>query len=1597
MPPPPDLLEPVQCLIKGQGTLEAVRHALEGRADPNQTEGKLTPLKCAVQSRDSQLLEMLLRSGADANLPDHRGVGALHLAAFDGSGDCVGALLNSRADANIVDKYGQTPLFFASSVQVCQQLLDARADAHARNKKQQSPLHMAAHAGLQDIVRLLLDVTDKQLLNAQDDKGYTPFFYAALAGVKSTITVLQQKGANVSLHVPAAAVQAQKRSPALRTIAAMAPPKPAEEQVKQQASQEAAMEQADLDILPFPLVPSVGTWLKLPLVISRPEVPLQPAEPEEAQGVAEVPEGATEQASQVVAMESATPHFAPFPLMPSVGTWRLRLPLVISGPGAPPPLAKPEEPQDLSEALEEVSKELMPEGTEDVGLEELPVAASAVVPELAPALESAPLPPPLPPPMAVITSATQLEPPEAAMSALLHDLPELDLSPEPPPEPPEVQQPGGSTAREAASPEPPEAAAAAAASARQSPLLHELPALDLSPEPSPEPPEAAAAPAQPSPVLHELPALDLSSELPPEAPRLQQPAVSTAMEFDSPEPPEAAAPAPPEASRAPEPRRQTECLFWDVVLEKAAEDDQYGLAYVSGKRDFEQQMPSTFSGPEALIVWKIRENGLLLDWNARNPEKEVQPYDRILSVNNVRTVAGMREALSLSKVTLQCARYPEEIRLLLPEGDQPIGFNYEVKCGANDVGVRITEVFVSGKLYQYNLEQISLGNWHNVITPNFHIDGNPARIVAQLQQSDAATLIVRRGERAAKNRQKVQARVKALAGLGVKRRLFAEPAERPPEAEAPSQATPKMSATVASSSSASPERARPAIAGALSLPARQSTRTKPPLGVRLFAKPGGPVDSSAAASSQSPGQPSPVSPGSSSNPARSTVRPRRLRNGCEYWEVRLEKVKQEEIYGLQSTSGRDEFERRMNGSLRGPETLIVWAIKEGSLLDRWNKENPEADVMPQDRICNVNSEITIEGMRRELSSPRLLMRVMRYPEQFTLELRRDGLPLGCKFVKAPGQGVEELVLKEIAPQGALHIYNGQQVSQGKWQNVLLPEMRVEAANDVRGDTARIMEELRTKDELTLHVRRGERAIARRKQLQGKMKAIARLGRSQSSLLAASSAKRGSQAPQAPQAPLLEDKPGSYRLTRPVIVAPTVAPCPEQDVIAELPPGTIVKVLEIVELDDIERIRGRIESPAGWMSLRSSDNDVRWAELQEAAASPPGAAPGQVPEQAPKARPQEEAALPAPPEMAPAPETALAPASAPAPPEAMVPGPEAAQAPALQEALLPTPPAPESAPAPVLEDNALEANVPPMPEAALPRPPESAPAPALEDNALEDNVPPMPEAALPRPPEEAAMPAPPAAPPEAPGEAGPQAPEEAGPPVPEVAPARAPEASAVPALRVTVWRDEERRAYVEVLKVLVLPGEEPLLAFLCDALAGTPLPEPWALRRDSDDRALFVNLRTEASTWSHPLELPLKELAGAFRECLVLTADVRRSCISSLLELWQREAREETEGWRSELGEDGRARYRHRETGEIMSEQPAQTVLVKYFLKIKAMERALDDGYFQSLVALAPSAPALQADRTPRTAFAAAKAAQAAVAVGNADELTVCMQGTQPGS
>eukprot|EP00437_Effrenium_voratum_P043338 CAMPEP_0181472230 /NCGR_PEP_ID=MMETSP1110-20121109/39491_1 /TAXON_ID=174948 /ORGANISM="Symbiodinium sp., Strain CCMP421" /LENGTH=285 /DNA_ID=CAMNT_0023597289 /DNA_START=22 /DNA_END=876 /DNA_ORIENTATION=+ len=189
--------------VKLDNDLAKVDLLLESRADPNRrSETGSFPLMLAARHSNVKLARKLFQAKAEVNQQDTKLVTSLHTAVHQDSAQMVQLLLMHKANVNVQDQVGQSPVFFAASTTVIAVLLDAKADLHHLNKKGQSALHLAAHNGRHEAVVYLTDHEFLQeSVDLQDERGRSPLHLAAAQGHQRVVSRLMDVGANPKLKM----------------------------------------------------------------------------------------------------------------------------------------------------------------------------------------------------------------------------------------------------------------------------------------------------------------------------------------------------------------------------------------------------------------------------------------------------------------------------------------------------------------------------------------------------------------------------------------------------------------------------------------------------------------------------------------------------------------------------------------------------------------------------------------------------------------------------------------------------------------------------------------------------------------------------------------------------------------------------------------------------------------------------------------------------------------------------------------------------------------------------------------------------------------------------------------------------------------------------------------------------------------------------------------------------------------------------------------------------------------------------------------------------------------------------------------------------
>ncbi|KAF5014024.1 hypothetical protein FDECE_5 [Fusarium decemcellulare] len=150
-----------------------------------------TALHCAAIAPNPEAVRFLVSRGFSTEARTHEGNFALHSAAEEGCSESIRILLDANADMECEDEDGWTPLHFAcikGHLEAVRLLIDRGAIVSSRNRYSNTPLHLAAREGSSDIVRHLIksgaDIT------ATDGDRRTALHWVVLSNSLITTQVL---------------------------------------------------------------------------------------------------------------------------------------------------------------------------------------------------------------------------------------------------------------------------------------------------------------------------------------------------------------------------------------------------------------------------------------------------------------------------------------------------------------------------------------------------------------------------------------------------------------------------------------------------------------------------------------------------------------------------------------------------------------------------------------------------------------------------------------------------------------------------------------------------------------------------------------------------------------------------------------------------------------------------------------------------------------------------------------------------------------------------------------------------------------------------------------------------------------------------------------------------------------------------------------------------------------------------------------------------------------------------------------------------------------------------------------------------------------
>jgi ankyrin repeat protein len=174
------------------------RHVTAEGRPKNLDSGGFTPLLYAIRENCMACMEVLIRNGADIDLPDPDGVSPLHVAIMNANWDLARQLIAAGADVNQWDTFGEAPLF--TIVGQYSRLDGGRGSIDPLNQTDgMTILRMLLERGADPNMQLFFRPAN--LSGSTNTRGSTPLIRAATAGDLEVVNLLLEHGADATLYM----------------------------------------------------------------------------------------------------------------------------------------------------------------------------------------------------------------------------------------------------------------------------------------------------------------------------------------------------------------------------------------------------------------------------------------------------------------------------------------------------------------------------------------------------------------------------------------------------------------------------------------------------------------------------------------------------------------------------------------------------------------------------------------------------------------------------------------------------------------------------------------------------------------------------------------------------------------------------------------------------------------------------------------------------------------------------------------------------------------------------------------------------------------------------------------------------------------------------------------------------------------------------------------------------------------------------------------------------------------------------------------------------------------------------------------------------
>ncbi|KAM9446587.1 death-associated protein kinase 1 [Clarias gariepinus] len=156
------------------------------------------PLLIAAGCGNIQIIDVLIRKGAEMQALDKSGANAIYYSARHGHVETLKFLHEKKCPLDTQDKSGETALHVAArygNVDVVQYLCSIHANPDLTDREQETPLHCAAWHGYSAVARALCQAGCD--VNARNREGESPLLTASARGFRDIVECLLEHGADM--------------------------------------------------------------------------------------------------------------------------------------------------------------------------------------------------------------------------------------------------------------------------------------------------------------------------------------------------------------------------------------------------------------------------------------------------------------------------------------------------------------------------------------------------------------------------------------------------------------------------------------------------------------------------------------------------------------------------------------------------------------------------------------------------------------------------------------------------------------------------------------------------------------------------------------------------------------------------------------------------------------------------------------------------------------------------------------------------------------------------------------------------------------------------------------------------------------------------------------------------------------------------------------------------------------------------------------------------------------------------------------------------------------------------------------------------------